>query len=132
MAKFLFLCNIHHGTYRNIKFKCLKFNQYTEILKQYFKVFSFGFVKWGGFQTPKGSPFCVVILYSAMVHPALITQFPSRYAITPSISTPYTSMFWVPLNFHMVHVLSLKFSKLLIGHEFQLQSGKWGLGRGSS
>jgi len=71
-GEFLIFCNIQHETYRNVKFKCLKFNQYTEILKEYFKIFFFG-VDVVGDLTEKDSPVCVMITYSAVIHLELMT-----------------------------------------------------------
>ena len=127
MANFLFLCTIQHGTYRNLSLSAwnsiIILKYWNNILK-YFHSALFVVVV---VLTSIVSPFCCTIVYSAMVHPQLMRQFPSRHAITPSISSHYvqgcpktpiwiTSSTKIPQNF-------------LIGHEFQMSSGKLGLGR---
>ena len=94
------------------------------MLKEYFKIFSFGvFVE---VLTQQNSAFCVMINYSAVVHPELMKQFPSRHAITPSISTPYASMFRVAPKLQYGSRTFTKIRQnLLIGREFQLPSGNW-------
>ena len=73
------------------KVKNLKFNQYTAILKQNFKIFYF--VTFGGFWY-HGFPLCVVIIYSLMAPPAFDdvisflscanpSHLPSLYAMCP-------------------------------------------------
>ena len=71
---------------------------------------------------------CVVVIYSAMIHLWLMKQFPSDLDITPSISSPYTTMFSVAPNSNMDHVLPLKFRKIFssdLNSNFRLVSGVW-------
>ena len=68
-----------------------------------------------------------------MVHPLMMTQFPSRHAITTSISTHYASMFRVAPKHQYGSRHTTKIQEtFLICHEFQLLPAKLGLGRGSS
>ena len=102
------------------KVKNLKFNQYTEILKQNFNIFNF--VTFGGFWY-HGFPHCVVIIYSLMAPPAIDDVISFLSCANPSHLPLLICNVSSPSSNVALHIL--------IGLQFNYPSSTWGLGRQS-